>query len=42
VFGLGADFLLLGLASSIWVVLAARLIGGMTAAGFSVATNLNS
>lgn len=37
IFGLGADFLLTALASSLWILLLARLIGGATGAGFSVA-----
>jgi MFS transporter, DHA1 family, tetracycline resistance protein len=37
IFGLGIDFIVQALASSIWVLLAARLIGGATAASFSVA-----
>jgi MFS transporter, DHA1 family, tetracycline resistance protein len=37
VFGLGVDFLLQAMANSLWVLLAARLIGGLTGATFSVA-----
>ncbi|MFM9887177.1 MAG: TCR/Tet family MFS transporter [Burkholderiales bacterium] len=37
IFGLGIDFILQALAPSIWVLLIARLIGGLTGASFSVA-----
>ena len=36
--GLGLDFLLMALAPSLWWLLAVRVIGGATAANFSVAT----
>lgn len=37
IFGLGMNFLLTALASSLWVLLVARVIGGATGASFSVA-----
>lgn len=37
IFGLGVNFLLTALATSLWVLLVARVIGGMTGASFSVA-----
>ena len=37
IFGLGLDFILLALAPSLWVILIARLVGGLTGASFSVA-----
>lgn len=37
IFGLGVDFIVQALAPSIWVLLIARLIGGLTGASFSVA-----
>jgi DHA1 family tetracycline resistance protein-like MFS transporter len=36
--GLGCNYLITGLASSLWVLLLARLLGGATGASFSVAT----
>jgi DHA1 family tetracycline resistance protein-like MFS transporter len=36
IFGLGADFLMQALAPSLWWLLAARLIGGVTGASFSI------
>jgi DHA1 family tetracycline resistance protein-like MFS transporter len=36
--GLGLDFLVLAFAPSLWVMLAARVIGGITGASFSVAS----
>lgn len=36
IFGLGLDFLLMALAPSLWWLLLARLIGGLTAASFTV------
>ncbi|MGA8657276.1 MAG: TCR/Tet family MFS transporter [Chthoniobacterales bacterium] len=38
IFGLGCNWLLQGLARSVWVLLAARLVGGVTGASFSVAS----
>ncbi len=38
IFGLGLDFLLLAVAPSLWVVLLARVVGGITGAGFTVAS----
>jgi MFS transporter, DHA1 family, tetracycline resistance protein len=38
IFGLGCNWLLQGLAGSVWVLLVARLVGGVTGASFSVAS----
>jgi MFS transporter, DHA1 family, tetracycline resistance protein len=38
IIGLGLDFFLTGAANSVWMLLLARIVGGITAANYSVAT----